>query len=207
VRRRGVEPRPSRLEAGRAVQLRQRRLKCPARVLTPVPPIKSRLHHRNACGAGNRIRLQAACLLTRRSPLLSAGRALNPEPPAYKAVALTCWSYRPVAHPGIEPGDTALSERPLQPAGPCAERGRRRCRAPRFYPSRGFRPPLRRQPRIFHCGERRARSPARERRSAFEAAPESPAHPVSSGGRSLTGSSSIRGRRATRKPAPKRRIR
>jgi hypothetical protein len=31
--------------------LRQRRSKYPARVPTPVPPGKSRMHHRNACGA------------------------------------------------------------------------------------------------------------------------------------------------------------
>ena len=83
--------------------------------------------------------------------LSSADRALNPEPPAYKAVALTSWSYRPVEHPGIEPGDTAVSERPLQPAGSCSKRGRWRCRAPRCYPSRGFRP---------RCGAGRAPSRA-----------------------------------------------
>jgi hypothetical protein len=49
---------------------------------------------------------------------LSADRALNPEPPAYKAVALTSWSYRPVGHLGVEPSYTALSERPLRPDGP-----------------------------------------------------------------------------------------
>ena len=49
---------------------------------------------------------------------MSADRALNPEPPAYKAVALTSWSYRPVGHLGVEPSYTALSERPLRPDGP-----------------------------------------------------------------------------------------
>ena len=63
-------------------------LEYPARVSNPVPPIKSRVHRRNACGAGNRIRLPAACLLIAVSSLW-AGRELNPLRTPYKDAALT----------------------------------------------------------------------------------------------------------------------
>lgn len=74
----------------------------PARVLTPVPSGKSRLHHRNACRAWGR-------------------RGLNPHVPLPFPPDISRRGYAPVGHPGIEPGDTAVSERPLQPAGPCPE--------------------------------------------------------------------------------------
>jgi hypothetical protein len=68
---------------------------------------------------------------SRRSPFLSADRALNPEPPAYKAVALTSWGYRIVGHLGVEPSYTALSERPLRPDGPWPSSGSGASRTPR----------------------------------------------------------------------------
>ena len=43
--------------------------------------------------------------------------------------------------------------------------------SPTVLPVAGVQVPLRRRPRIFQGGERRERSPARERRSAFEAVP------------------------------------
>jgi hypothetical protein len=57
--------------------------------------------------------------------------------------------YAPVGHLGVEPSYTALSERPLRPDGSWPLRGRWRCRAPRCYPSRGFKP---------RCGAGRASS-------------------------------------------------
>jgi hypothetical protein len=58
--------------------LRKRRSKYPARVLTPVPSVKSRLHHRNACRAGNCLAFRLP-VCSRRFSFLSADRGLNPE--------------------------------------------------------------------------------------------------------------------------------
>ena len=67
----------------------------PARVLTPAPPIKSRLHHRNACGAGNRIRLSAACLPITSSFPMSGRRGSNPGVPVTLPAAYKTEGIRP----------------------------------------------------------------------------------------------------------------
>ena len=67
----------------------------PARVLTPAPPIKSRLHHRNACGAGNRIRWPAACLPITSSFPMSGRRGSNPRVPVTLPAAYKTEGIRP----------------------------------------------------------------------------------------------------------------
>jgi hypothetical protein len=89
--------------------------------------------------------------------------------------------YSPVGHPGIEPGDTAVSERPFNQLGRARSEEDASWAVPEvrkmevssltvLHVAR-VQAPLRRRPRIFQSGERRERSPACERRSAFEAVP------------------------------------
>jgi hypothetical protein len=67
--------------------------------------------------------------------------------------------YAPVGRLGVEPSDTAVSERPRRPAGSRPLGGRWRCRAPRpVRAAAGFQGPLPRRRRTFQSGARRCRS-------------------------------------------------
>jgi len=97
---------------------------------------------------------------------------LNPHVPLPFPPDISRRGYAPVEHPGIEPGDTAVSERPLQPAGSCSKRGRWRCRASRpAKAATGVQGPLPRRRRTFHRGTRRSRPPLLSQPAAFGAAP------------------------------------
>jgi len=97
---------------------------------------------------------------------------LNPHVPLPFPPDISRRGYAPVEHPGIEPGDTAVSERPLQPAGSCSKRGRWRCRASRpAKAATGVQSPLPRRRRTFHRGTRRSRPPLLSQPAAFGAVP------------------------------------
>jgi hypothetical protein len=103
-------------------------------------------------------------LLQRSMILCVRRRGVEPRPSPLRRQR----GYSPVGHPGIEPGDTAVSERPLQPAGPCPRRGRWRCRASRpAKAATGVQSPLPRRRRTFHRGTRRSRPPTALAASRF----------------------------------------
>jgi hypothetical protein len=164
----------------------------PARVLTPAPPIKSRLHHRNACGAGNRIRWPAACLPITSSFPMSGRRGSNPRVPVTLPAAYKTEGIRPSWPPRSRTelyrliraapttGWAVAIERKMRVSSPAAART-----------ATGIQSPLPRRRRTFHRGERRTRTVTLARSFAFEATPaawrvHSPcrlSRPVRAGGR------------------------
>jgi hypothetical protein len=155
-----------------------RRLRYPARGSNSVPPGKSRLHRLNACGAGNRIRFPAACLLTRRLP---SGR---PDGSRTRCLRLIRPLRLPVAPPASwAPGIRTLHDRVIS-AAPSTKVDRAQQMGEDPTPS--ARAPLRLQtgacrPAGFPSmrGERRTRTVTLARSFVFETTPAAPAGSLS----------------------------
>jgi hypothetical protein len=146
-------------------------LKYPATVPTRVPLIKSQLHHLNACGAGNSIRLPTSCLLIPKTSLVVGRTGFEPVSSAYKTAALTA------APPASRAPRDRTWRLPLYQSGPFNQLGRARSEegegadptAARTVT--GVQSPLPRRRRTFHGGTRRFRPPPFARPTAFGAVP------------------------------------